>query len=162
VRPHWSLKAASKQFSVKEREIFKDQVRTLPVFFENSHVSQTMQSQHDNHIMNHFTQCFVTQTSGPANYQASRFMPINYQGLCPSIYPRAASLRLLNWPGGEHLTYDRFKTYVDQGVHFQIIISKSILLIHSLSPVYKAKCFEIRPAQLIYHKTYFTAEECTC
>ena len=52
--------AASKQFSVKEREIFKDQVRTLPVFFENSHVSQSMQNQYDIHIMNHFMQCFVT------------------------------------------------------------------------------------------------------
>jgi len=43
--------------------------------------------------------------------------------------------------GGEHPTYDRFKMYIDQGVHFQIIISKSILLTHSLSPVCKAKVF---------------------
>ena len=88
---------------------------------------------------------------------------INHQGLCPSIikayahqYTRAqGQLRLLNWPRGEHLKYDRFKMCIDQGVHFQIIISNSILPIYSLSPVCKAKCFEMRPAQLFYHKLFY-------
>ena len=35
--------------------------------------------------------------------------------------------------GGEHLKYDRFKMYIDQGVHFQIIISKSFYDAFSLS-----------------------------
>ena len=35
-----SLQAVSTQFSIKQREILKDQVRTLPVLFKNSHVSQ--------------------------------------------------------------------------------------------------------------------------
>ena len=92
-------------------------------------------------------------------------MPISYQGLCRPVHPRAASgpcpsiikayadqctrarrqLRLLDRPGGcEHLKYDRFKMYIDQGVHFQIRINKSILLIHSISPVCKTKYFEMR------------------
>jgi len=60
MRPHLSLQAASKRFSIKRREILKDRVRTLPVLFENSHVFQSMQNQYDIHIMNHFMQCFVT------------------------------------------------------------------------------------------------------
>ena len=51
--------------------------------------------------------------------------------------------------GGEHPTYDRFKMYIDQGVHFQIIISKEVLHVYSLSPVCKLKCFEMRLTQLI-------------
>ena len=95
------------------------------------------------------SQYFVTKISGPANY---------HQGLCPSVikayadqYTRAwRQLRLLDRPGGcEHLKYDRFKMYIDQGVHFQIRINKSILLIHSISPVCKTKYFEMRaPNQL--------------
>ena len=59
-RSSLSLQVASKQFLLQRREIFKDQLRTLPVLFENSHVSQIMQNQYDNYIMNHFMQCFVT------------------------------------------------------------------------------------------------------
>ena len=51
---HLSLQAASKRFSIKRKKIPKDQVRTLPVLFENSHVSQAIQNQYGIHIMNHF------------------------------------------------------------------------------------------------------------
>ena len=69
----------------------------------------------------------------------------NHQGLCPSLYPRADSGFSISL-GDEHLKYDHFKTYVDQGVHFQIIINKAVLHVYSLSPVCKLKCFEMRPA----------------
>ena len=80
---------------------------------------------------------------------------INHQGLCPSIYPRGCNSGSPIGLGGVHLSQDRSKMYIDQGNHFQIIISKSILLTHSLSPVCKAKCFEMRPAQLIYHNLFY-------
>ena len=59
VRPPLALQAANKQFSLKQRETFKNQVHTLSVLFENLHVSQTMLNQCNVHIMNHFMQCFV-------------------------------------------------------------------------------------------------------
>jgi len=62
--------------------------------------------------------------------------------------------------GGEHLTCDRFKIYIDQGVHFQIIISKSILLTYSLSPVCKAKMFWNAAGPTNFTSNYFTAWEC--
>jgi len=67
-------------------------------------------------------------------HQLSRLMPTNI----PACGVNSGfSIGLV----GGHLKYDRFKINIDQGVHFQIIISKSILLAYSLSPVCKAKVF---------------------
>jgi len=90
----------------------------------------------------------------PPNDQALGLMPIN-------IPARGVNLGFLIDLGVEHLKYDRFKMYIDQGVHFQIIINKAVLHVYSLSPVCKTKCFEMRPTQLISHKIYFTAWKCT-
>jgi len=87
-------------------------------------------------------------------HQFSRLMPTN-------IPARGVNLGFSIGLGGKHLKYDRFKMYIDQGVHFQIKISKSIFLIHFLSPICKTKYFEMRSAQLISHKIYFTAWGCT-
>ena len=65
-------------------------------------------------------------------HQLSRLMPTN-------IPARSVNSGFSIGLGGEHLTYDHFKMYIDQGVHFQIIINKSILLTYSLSLVCKAK-----------------------
>ena len=69
---------------------------------------------------------------GAYAHQLSRLMPTN-------IPARGVNSGFSIGLGGEHLTYDRFKMYIDQGVHFQIIISKSVLRTYSLSPVCKAK-----------------------
>ena len=70
-------------------------------------------------------------------HQLSRLMPTN-------IPARSVNLDFSIGLGGEHLKYGRFKMYIDQGVHFQIRINKSMLLIHSLSPACKTKSFEMR------------------
>ena len=63
---------------------------------------------------------------------------------------------------GEHLKYDHFKMYIDQGVHFQIIISKSFYLcILSLSCL-QSQIFWNAGTQLFMHHIYFTAWGCMC
>jgi len=62
----------------------------------------------------------------PPNDQALGLMPIN-------IPARGVNSSFSIGLGGEHPKYDRFKMYIDQGVHFQIIISKVVLHVYSLS-----------------------------
>ena len=114
-----------------------------------------MKNQHKIHLMNQVFNVLSHKQVAPPIIKAyaDQYTRARHQGLGPSIikayadqYTRARrQLRLLDRPGGcEHLKYDRFKMYIDQGVHFQIRINKSILLIHSISPSCKSKYFEMR------------------
>ena len=87
MRPLLLFQVANKPFSLEQREIFKDHVRTFRVLFKNSHVSQTMQNSCNLYVTNHLMQCFITK-------QVARSF-INHQGLCPSVYPPSCSLDFL-------------------------------------------------------------------
>jgi len=100
------------------------------------------------HSMNNFLNVLSHKQVAPSS--------INHQGLYPSTYPRGCNLGFSIDLRGVHLYQDHIKMYIDQGVHFQIVISNQFY-VYLLSLLFSKQNVWNAGAQLIKIKSDFTA-----